>query len=155
MAIDYVKGDLLESPLDIIAHGCNCCGVMGSGVAKAVKEKYPWAFKVYEEHYKTSVVFNSHPPKPGIVIPAVNGSMHVLHLLTQRIYGRDPDKRYVSYDAIDECFTFVAHYMRNFGLYEIGIPKIGAGLGNGYWPAIEAIIALRMEGLYVQVYTPE
>jgi O-acetyl-ADP-ribose deacetylase (regulator of RNase III) len=155
MAIEYVKGDLLESPLDVIAHGCNCCGVMGSGVAKAVKEKYPWAFEAYAHHYKNSVVFNASQPIPGTVVPAFNGHMHVLNLLTQRTYGRDPDTRYVSYDAIDKCFTFVAQYMRNFNQYEIGIPKIGAGLGNGYWPAIEAIIALRMEGLHVQVYTPE
>ena len=46
--INY-NGNLLDSSADIIAHQTNCSGSMNSGVAKAIKEKYP---RVYEQYMK-------------------------------------------------------------------------------------------------------
>ena len=46
-----VNADLLLAPERIIAHGCNAQGVMGSGVAKAIKEKWPGAYKEYRQIY--------------------------------------------------------------------------------------------------------
>lgn len=47
--IEYKKGNLLDVTKGIIMHGCNCQGVMGSGVALAVKRKYPLAFDRYSQ----------------------------------------------------------------------------------------------------------
>ena len=44
MAVIIVHGDLLKASEDIIGHQVNCKGVMGSGVDKLIKEKYPEAF---------------------------------------------------------------------------------------------------------------
>lgn len=41
-------GDLLQTPFEIIAHQVNCMGVMGSGVAKQIKDKFPWAYTDYK-----------------------------------------------------------------------------------------------------------
>ena len=49
MNIIYKKGDLLTTDADIIVHGCNCQGVMGSGVAKQIKEKFPNAYTIYKQ----------------------------------------------------------------------------------------------------------
>ena len=35
----YVKGNLLESPVQIIAHQVNCLGIMGGGIALQIKNK--------------------------------------------------------------------------------------------------------------------
>lgn len=40
MPIKYIKGSLLDTDAKIIVHGCNCQGVMGSGVAKQLKKNY-------------------------------------------------------------------------------------------------------------------
>ena len=45
--IRYVKGDITESNCDIICHQVNCRGAMNSGVAKAIREKWP---EVYEQY---------------------------------------------------------------------------------------------------------
>ena len=37
----YVKGNLLDKQWDIFCHQVNCKGVMGSGIAKQIAEKYP------------------------------------------------------------------------------------------------------------------
>ena len=39
--VTVVKGNLLDAKETIIAHQVNCQRKMNSGVAKAIKEKYP------------------------------------------------------------------------------------------------------------------
>ena len=47
--IKYKIGDLLTAPQKCIAHQVNCQGVMGSGVAKAIRNEYPKVYKEYKE----------------------------------------------------------------------------------------------------------
>lgn len=42
-----VIGDLLEANEMIIGHQVNCLGIMGGGLAKLIKDKYPSVFKEY------------------------------------------------------------------------------------------------------------
>lgn len=46
--MEIVVGNIFDSKADAILHQVNCQGVMGSGVAKQVREKFPAVFK----HYK-------------------------------------------------------------------------------------------------------
>ena len=46
--VTVVKGDLLDAKETIIAHQVNCQKRMNSGVAKAIREKYPIVFERYE-----------------------------------------------------------------------------------------------------------
>lgn len=43
------EGNLFDSNADIIAHQVNCQGIMGSGVARQIKKKYPEVFNMYED----------------------------------------------------------------------------------------------------------
>ena len=47
MSIEVIDGDLLDFPnqINTIAHSCNTQNVMGAGIAKSIKERYPEAFK--------------------------------------------------------------------------------------------------------------
>lgn len=47
--IRIVNGDIFQSDADVIVHQVNCQGVMGSGVARQVREKYPYVFQKYQE----------------------------------------------------------------------------------------------------------
>ena len=50
--IKFFNGDLLKSGCDIICHQVNEYGVMGAGIAKQIKEKYP---KALEKNYLKKV----------------------------------------------------------------------------------------------------
>lgn len=131
MQIEYVKGDLLQTEVKHIIHGCNSKGVMGSGVAKILREKYPRAYHDYNDTY------NSYGLELGNVIVSVQDDGKIIHnAITQRDYGRDPSRVYVSYWAIAEAFRKI----NQWGIKEIALPKIGAGLANGDWNVISAII---------------
>ena len=46
--VKVVYGNLLDSSAKYICHQVNCKGVMGSGVAKQIKEKWPSVFRRYK-----------------------------------------------------------------------------------------------------------
>lgn len=47
--IKTIEGNLLNATEDIIGHQVNCRGVMGSGVALQIKQKWPTSFGGYIE----------------------------------------------------------------------------------------------------------
>jgi O-acetyl-ADP-ribose deacetylase (regulator of RNase III) len=129
--IEYRKGDLLTTDIKHIAHGCNAQGVMGSGVAKAIRDKYPQAYRDYND------VYNSRGLNLGdAVYSHQDDGKIIVNAITQQNYGRDPNIVYVSYWAIAESFRKI----EMFNIKEIALPMIGAGLANGDWNVISAII---------------
>lgn len=42
-------GDVFDATEPVIVHQVNCMGVMGSGIAKAIKERYPDHYKYYKK----------------------------------------------------------------------------------------------------------
>lgn len=148
MIVEYVKGDLLDAPYTI-GHGCNCQGVMGSGVAKAIREKFPKAYSRYRSSYENA---NYKLHLGDIHFVNCNGKI-IINMMTQDNYGRDGHK-YVSYDAIHECFSFLDRMSkdRRMSHEDIAIPKIGAGLGGGDWNVIAAIINSVTPNIRIHVY---
>ena len=131
MQIEYVKGDLLKTEIKGIIHGCNSHGVMGSGVAKAIRDKYPQAYRDYND------VYDGYGLDLGAIVVSVQDDGKVIYnAITQKDYGRQADRVYVSYWAIAEAFRKI----NSWGIKEIAMPKIGAGLANGDWNVISAII---------------
>jgi O-acetyl-ADP-ribose deacetylase (regulator of RNase III) len=51
MTVQIIKGNLLDAfdkgEVNVIGHIVNCQGVMGSGIAKSIKERYPQVFNEY------------------------------------------------------------------------------------------------------------
>lgn len=133
--IEYRKGNLLDVTEGVILHGCNAQGVMGSGVALAVRWKYPQAYDKYLSFLNT----NDGEVLGDIVWVKVSDTLCIANAITQQYYGRN-NKRYVNYSALAKCFmevidTCAANYIK-----ELHFPKIGAGLGGGDWNIIEQLI---------------
>jgi O-acetyl-ADP-ribose deacetylase (regulator of RNase III) len=142
------KGDLLSVTNGIIVHGCNCQGVMGSGVAKAIRDKWPDVYDSYVTYHKSSGnlflgdVVTVSPYSLEDLDKHVNyytGDLPentiVVNAMTQYNYGRDPNVIYVDYDAVEACFARVRLLARDSNL-PVHFPMIGAGLGNGDWNEI-------------------
>ncbi len=128
-------GNLLDVTDGHIVHGCNSQGVMGSGVALAVKNKYPLAFQDYRDIYEDEGLNlgEAYPFMP-------NDRIVVWNAITQEFFGQPG--RNCSYDAISSCFEDINKAIVDFDhvAKEIHIPMIGAGLGGGNWEIIREII---------------
>lgn len=142
--ISTVKGNIFTylKPGDAMVHGCNAQGVMGSGVAAGVREIYPGAYAAYRKAEETQGLFM------GTIVPYFDTTdkIWVLNAITQEFFGRDPDVRYVSYDAIEDSFKAIRRMVPNTNIERVLFPLIGAGLGNGTWSVIEEIIRSSFEG---------
>ena len=152
MKIQYVKGDLFSTDTICILHGCNAQGVMGSGIAKIIREKYPKAYDRYRKEYEKhdSLVMGNI-----IAVPCgTRGNPDfkiIINAITQEFYGRDGD-RYVSYDAVSKAMIKVNRIGEIYGITEVAMPMIGAGLGGGDWKVIEAIIESELKNVIPIVY---
>ena len=143
--IEYIKGDLFDTPHHIIVHGCNAQGVMGSGVAKIVREKHPYA---YDDYIRVS---KFQGLRLGQCIYSVSNHKLIVNAITQNNYGRD-GSRYVDYEAVAKVMQHVNGVARDSDYGTIAMPKIGAGLGGGDWNVIEAIIKSECVDVNVVVY---
>lgn len=131
-----VFGNILSVNKGIIVHGCNAKGVMGAGVALAVRKTYPEAFRVYRE------VFEEVGLELGTVsfVPVAE-NLIIANAITQENYtsqAKGPACM-VDYKAIRNCFKEIAIEAKATNL-PVHYPMIGAGLGGGDWDTIQAII---------------
>lgn len=145
MKIQTKTGNLMHVKSGHIVHGCNAQGIMGSGVALAVKQEYPEAYESYLAHYRATGL------KLGVAYPfKVNGQLKIWNAITQDGFGGSV--RNTSYDAIQTCFEQI-NFDINGGRQgivdsqpdEVHIPLIGAARGGGNWEIIREIIEQTMK----------
>jgi len=146
MEIVYLAGDVLESEHRLILHGCNAQGVMGSGIAKQIRKKFPQAFEEYHVAYEKEMLWL------GDVIFADCGSKIIANGITQQYYGRGGEC-FVSYEAINNVMEEIHDYALKHGIEYVAMPLIGAGLGGGSWKKISSIIEDRFTDVIPVVYT--
>lgn len=130
--ISYVKGDLFDGNVQLIAHGCNCKGGFGSGVAAIMAMKHPKARMGYMDKH------NGEGWKLGDVQFVSSNSQIIANCATQdHFFPRD--RVHADYNAIKVCMQKVKEYAKLRNL-SVGLPKIGAGLAGGNWAVIEQIL---------------
>jgi O-acetyl-ADP-ribose deacetylase (regulator of RNase III) len=137
--VHYVIGNLLDSDCDYICHQVNCQGVMGSGIAKQIRERWPEVYWSYEDAYKNYIWGNTRKLLGSVDIAMITCSTQtVLNMFAQDTYGYDR-ARYTSYDAFSDCLHEIKLIVPKDKT--IGFPKnIGCGLGGGNWKVISALI---------------
>lgn len=140
------KADLLLEQ-GLLLHGCNAQGVMGSGVVRLIKQRWPEAFEAYAAFCRSRTVQD----RLGQVVFALMAhGVTIGNCVTQEFYGKDGAK-YASYDLIDDCMIKVHEYMLAHAVSTVYLPKIGCGLGGLHWPAVQAILEHRLHNLEVVV----
>ncbi len=133
--IKHIKCDIFKSGADIICHQVNCQGVMGSGIAKQVKDRYP---SVYEEYKRVCRLAPTPSSLLGLALGVrTNEDVVIVNLFAQENYGYD-GKQYTSYGALKNCFESVRN---SFSNQKIAIPYLlGCHRGGGDWNVVYAMI---------------
>lgn len=161
-----IKGDIRDTDCELIAHGVNCQNVMGSGVAKALSDKWPIVKAIYHEYFE-----EFDPGQDGenflgeidcihiersLGRPSPRSNLFLVNCFTQQFYGYD-GKKYLDYSALARSLGKVRELCENYDINEIAIPKIGCGLAGGDWNIVKDIIEseLASKGITVKVYSLE
>lgn len=135
MPIQFVAGDLFHDRFgaQALAHGCNCQGSMGAGIAVGFKQRYPKMFEEYRRRCKAKPrEFN-----PGdVFLWREEGSLPVFNLATQENYWRSK----ATYPVIEQVLSTMRTLADEAGIASIAIPRIGAGHGGLSWKKCKAIV---------------
>ena len=145
-----VYGDIL-TPVGygtgvVVCHQVNCKGVMGAGLAKQIRQKFPRVYEDYLEKCATtpsdrllgSVQFCFAPCSAGYVIANV---------FAQNGYGYG--RCFTDYDALAKALTRVAQM---FPDSTIRLPyHMGCGLAGGDWDTVSKISQDTLVGKVRQV----
>ena len=148
--VKIISGNLLDSKEDYICHQVNCQGVMGSGVAKAIRDKWPEIFTEYRSYI--GMCFGT--PLGSVCYAPINNSNQVVaNMFAQSSYGYD-GKRYTSYDAFCNCLNAMARDIPKSKT--IAFPyKIGSDRGGANWNIIYAMICEILSDWDVTIYKLE
>ena len=135
MKLEFKNGDLLEAPEYFKVHQVNCQGVMGSGIAKSIKEKY---LKVFDE-YKNLVYYSKTNLLGSAQIVFLN-NQGIINLFGQYDYGTN--KRQTNYEAFYQGLENIKMQIINNNYpKEIAFPyKIGSDRGGADWNIILTMI---------------
>ena len=146
--IQYKIGNILDSEEDYICHQVNCQGVMGAGVAKQIKERWPIVYDSYIQ--VASPVWLGCIKKVVVDI----SQKTVINMFAQQNYGTSG--RYTSYDAFWSCLGGIRDSAPKGS--SIAFPVgIGCGLGGANWQVIKQMIIEVLNDDYLIVfyeYTP-
>lgn len=148
--VSIVKGNLLDAKEEIIAHQVNCQKKMNSGVAKAIREKYPIVFEKYE----------GTNPKLGMVdfiyVGEKTGKQFIANMYAQDRYGYD-GKQYTNYAAFRECCVQIvkecrlSKHMKQ--ALNVAMPyKIASDRGGADWDKIMDILLEEFTDINLTLY---
>ena len=144
--IETINGNMLDlnnytnSEIQyILCHQVNCQGVMGSGIAKQIRNMCPKHYKDYRFYYTLTVNKNELLGKEFYT--RFNENLWFCGIFGQYDYGREK-KQYTNYDALKSGFVNILQGFRTSNKnIEICIPYgIGCGLGGGDWGIVKGII---------------
>lgn len=137
------EGDLLNSGCNVILHQCNCQSVMGSGIARQIRERYPGAYDAFKNDTRSP---EDKLGKLSMYIELLD-DFCVINAYGQLHFGSD-GRQYTSYDAlssaVDLAMKTVTVDIRHFfdvKNLRVGVPYLmGCGLGGGKWETVYGVL---------------
>ena len=143
--VTFHKGNILDSGADIICHQVNCQGAMNSGVAKAIRQKWPEVYTKYAEAAKDidigfgdkNLSWEHMLGLNQVVLIDDEKTSAVVNMFAQNGYGYD-GRRYTSYDAFWSCLGEMKTIPKGS---RIAFPaRIGCVRGGANWKVIFTMI---------------
>jgi O-acetyl-ADP-ribose deacetylase (regulator of RNase III) len=130
MAVIFIEGDLFNyDGLYSYAHGCNCKGAMGKGIALEFKKRFPEMYKEYK------ILCEKKEFKLGDVFMYNSFPYCIFNLATQESWTTK-----AKLSSIEESLSKMLILGEENNVKKIGLPRIGSGLGGLNWEDVKSII---------------
>lgn len=129
-------GDLFDTDAGYIGHGVNTQGLMGAGIAKTFRDKFPHNYAVY----KRACIQDTLKPGESLSVFEEKGARIVVNFASQEQPGPDASYEWVLNSFLDFAKKASSPYRLRVHGGRIAIPEIGCGIGGLEWPIVELII---------------
>ena len=150
--IRMCDGSIFDADVEALVNPVNTVGVMGAGLAKKFKERWPGMFWGYESTCKA-------------------GELNVGEVFLWRPNWRNPDPRFIvclptkrhyrdasRLEDIESGLVAMIPKLQRFRVRSVAIPALGCGLGGLDWadvlPLIERVMG-GVPGIETHIYPPK
>jgi len=123
------SGNLFDTDRTCVGHGVNVDGVMGAGIAKEFKRRFPHNYEVYQNYCSAKVL------KPGQCLSIFDGDHLVMNMASQDRPGAN-----ARYEWLFTAARDAARHAKKYDHDVIAIPMIGAGIGGLNWRQAEVML---------------
>jgi O-acetyl-ADP-ribose deacetylase (regulator of RNase III) len=131
MPVEFTKGDIFAAAdLRAYAHGCNCAGAMGAGIAIEFKQRWPRMFEEYRVRCEDGRF------GLGDVFVWTEGDHTIFNLGTQEHW-----RKKAQIPALVRSLEKMCVLATSAGLERVGLPRIGAGLGGLDWTRVKKVMS--------------
>jgi O-acetyl-ADP-ribose deacetylase (regulator of RNase III) len=150
--IHNVAGDILLSGAQVIAHGVAPLDDFKSGLALALREKFPAMYKDFRHYCKTA------SPKAGSVwvwsgVGEGGKAVRIAALLTQeppRKEGDHPGKAHTEF--VNRALHDLRKFLDKEGVASVALPRLATGVGGLDWKDVQPLIEKTLSDARAAVY---
>lgn len=139
--IIYVEESLFNSPAQVLVNTVNTVGVMGKGIAKEFKRRYPEMAEQYRKLCEQGLL------TVGKLWLYRAPDKWILNFPTKRHWRERSRLEYVE----SGLQKFVATY-RSRGITSISFPMLGCGNGQLNWDEVRPLMEKYLKGLPIPIY---
>jgi len=145
--VTFVKGNIFDSPAQVLGNTVNTTGVMGKGIALDFKQRFPAMFEDYVKRCKQG---NVQLGKPYVW---EDDRVQILNFPTKSHWKSRSQLK----DIETGLQYLVAHY-DDWGIASMALPPLGCGNGGLRWEDVRSLIEKYLGAipdLEVFVYEPK
>lgn len=142
--LTFLRTSIFDSPAQTLVNTVNTVGVMGKGIAKEFKAKYPDMFVAYKQ------LCDAKKLEIGKLHLWRAPDHWVLNFPTKTTWKLPSKVSYIE----DGLRTFVASY-KELGISSISFPPLGCGNGNLNWKDVRPIMIEHLTKLPIPIYVHE
>ena len=148
MALRYVTGDLLNSNAQALINTVNCVGIMGKGIAKQFKDKYPDNYKRYKNACDMKLV------QTGALFITIDhpSNKTIINLPTKQDWQNPSEIEWIV-----QGLRTLREFLQNMSM-SVALPPLGCGNGGLDWETQVHPLVVEILGdlpMDIQVYAPE
>ncbi|ADV00964.1 macro domain-containing protein [Alicycliphilus denitrificans] len=154
--IKEVTGDILLSKADLLAHGISANDPFDSGLALALRERWPSLVKDYR-HDTRSKAIGTGEVWAWAGVQEGGGVRRIVNLVTQNTLGQGPAAKpgKASVENVRAALQNLAKVIRQEGIKSVALPRLATGVGGLEWDDVRPLITqyLGELGIPVIVYS--
>lgn len=144
--LNEIQGNLFHSKDIVWAHQVNARSVMGSGIAKQIREEFP---NVFEEYVNSRMKLGD-----CLVVPTIykGKNIYIANLCGQKDFGREK-RRYTDYGGLLKAMSKFFDWLNQNNINSFSTVRIGCGSGNGDWAIVKQMLqSFAQDNFTITVY---
>ena len=139
--LKYVRGDIFNSPAQVLVNTVQTVGVMGKGIALSFKKKYPEMFTIYRK------ACDKHQLVIGKLMLWYGPDHWILNFPTKE-HWRNPSKM----EYIEKGLMAFQRKYADYNITSIAFPKLGCGNGELDWEQVKPLMEKYLKELPIDIY---